>query len=603
MNQGVWGFVSKIKIMAIAPYEGLKELLVKIGARYSEQAEVDVVVGDLREGVEQARAAEAAGYDIIISRGGTAEMMAQYVSIPVVNVEVSGYDFLRAITTAKNFPGNKAMVGFSYITENARSVNDLMQTDIRIFTIQSQDEVAPLLRRLTSEDEYSLIIGDVVTERVASEMGLNGMLLTSGEESVNSAFQTALKICGDIEAYRRNSNLYLRVLEQGVFRVVVFSIEKNLLYSNFDLDTAEISAYELVKYIDNIAFSGSQDMVLKSDAGYVHVRGRLLEIDSDQRAVAFYLSGADAPEKKELKGVHFRNIQFQVGNGNVVQQVAAYDKNTSETIAAFSKSDLPVLLSGDYGVGKSRMAYAIHRYSSNSHMPFITIDCAAALPETWETLMLSEEERYASLAGATLCFEDLDSLPQKYQSSLRTTLNAAADKPRYRYIATASSDTDRLIAQGKLDPKIVSFFSDLTLTLPGLQSSGADLKSMVGMFIIESNARIGKQVVGISDEALDLLARCRFRNHYEELRQVIDQAVVTCQRPHIGKEDIQAVLAAREGNFDYGDNVSLEGTLEEIELRIIEQVLREENGNLSKTAKRLGIGRSTLWRKLGNNEK
>lgn len=595
--------MSKIRVMAIAPYEGLKELLTKIRERYIDRMEVDVVVGDLREGVAHARTAEERGYDIIISRGGTAEMISQRVSIPVVNIEVSGYDYLRAIATAQNFAGNKAMVGFAYITENAKSVNNLMQTDIQIYTIQSQDEVAPLLRRLTAESEYALIIGDVVTEKVASEMGLNGMLLTSGEESVNSAFQTALKICGDIDTYRRNSDMYLQVLERGVFHAAVFSAEKELLYKNFDFAETDIHDYELVKYIDNILFSGSQDMVLKTEKGHLHVSGRLIEVSGGKSAVAFYLAGTGAAGRRELRGVSFRNIQFLVGNANLFQQAAAYDKQVADTVTAFSKSSLPVLLSGDYGVGKSRMAYSIHRLSAGSQKPFITVDCVAAVPETWETLLLSMDDEYERLTGATVCFEDIDKLPQKYQASLRGTLHADGAAQRFRYIATASLDTDRLVAQGKLDARIISFFSRLTLTLPGIRNNTGDLKSMVGMFIIESNVRSGKQIVGISDEALTLLSRHRFRNHYEELRQVVDQAVALCEKPHIGKEEIDVVLAAREGNYVYDDNMLLEGTLEEIENRIIERVLQQENGNLSKTAQRLGIGRSTLWRRRAGADK
>ena len=281
--------MSKIKVLAIAPYEGLKELLVKIGNRYIDLMEVDVYVGDLREGVLLAQNAVKQGYDIIISRGGTAEMISEYISIPVVNIEVSGYDYLRAITIAQNFDGNKAIIGFSYITENAKSVNELMKTDIQIYTIQSQDEIAPLLRKLTAESEYELIIGDVVTERVASGMGLNGMLLTSGEESVNTAFQTALKICSDINIYRRNSDLCWQILESSVFNVAVFSTEKELLYKNFDFPQMNIHDYDLIKYIENIQFSGSQDIVLETKKGHQHVSGRRVSVNSGSSAVAFYI--------------------------------------------------------------------------------------------------------------------------------------------------------------------------------------------------------------------------------------------------------------------------------------------------------------------------
>ena len=593
--------MSKIKVMAIAPYEGLKELLLKTRARYMEQMDIDVVVGDLREGLTQGRAAEAGGYDIIISRGGTAEMLSQHVSIPVVNIEVSGYDFLRAIATAQNFVGNKAIVGFSYITENAKSVNDLMQTDIRIFTIQNQDEVVPLLRKLTADDKYALIIGDVVTERVASEMGLNGMLLTSGEESVDSAFQTALKICRDVDAYRRNSNMFLQVLENSPFHVAIFSEDKTLLFANFDFKDFYNSEPELIKYIENIIFSGKQHVVLETETGHLSISGRLIEVDR-KKAVAFYFTEPENAVQPELRGVNYRNIQFMPGASAPFQQAAEFDADILETAVAFSKSDLPILLLGEFGVGKSRMAYSIHRNSANSQKPFITVDCVTATPETWEALVLRREEKYSNLAGATICFEDIDKLPQKYQNSLRRTLLADGAAQRFRYIATSAFDTERLVSQGKLDAKIVSFFSRLTLTLPGMKQNPSDLKSMVSVFIIESNVRTGKQIVSFSDEALALLGQHRFRNHYEELRQIVDHAVVICDKTHIGKEELELVLSARSGAHRLDEGVSFDGTLEEIERRIIEKVLREENGNLSKTADRLGIGRSTLWRKRSGAE-
>ena len=594
--------MSKIKVMAIAPYEGLKELLLKTRERYIDQMDVDVVVGDLRAGLEKGSAAEKLGYDIIISRGGTAEMLSQYVSIPVVNIEVSGYDFLRAIATAQNFVGNKAIVGFSYITEHAKNVNDLMQTDIRIFTIQNQDEVAPLLRRLTADDTYALIIGDVVTERVASEMGLNGMLLTSGEESVNSAFQTALKICRDVDVYRRNSNMFLQALENSPFRLAVFSEEKALLFANFDLQDRSDTEAELVKYIDNVIFSGKQQMVLKTEAGYLSVSGRLIEVDRKQ-AVAFYFAEAERDDPLALAGVSYRNLQFMAGSAVPFQQTAEYDAQILDTAVAFSKSDLSVLLLGEYGVGKSHMAYSIHRSSTNNAKPFITVDCVTATPEAWESLILSSEERYRSLAGATICFEGLEQLPQKYQGSLRKTLLTDKAQRRFRYIATSAVDTERLVFQEKLDGKIVAFFSSLTLTLPGIKQNPVDLKSVVSVFLIDANVRTGKQIVGFSEEALAALGLHRFRNHYEELRQIVDQAVVICEKTHIGKDELEQVLAARSGSYGFDNSMSLEGTLEEIENRIIEQVLQEEKGSLSRTAERLGIGRSTLWRKRNGAEK
>ena len=76
-----------MKVMAIAPYEGLKELMIQLAG--GEDFEFEAASGDLEKGVELAKQAEANGTDLIISRGGTAELIQQEVSIPVVDIELS----------------------------------------------------------------------------------------------------------------------------------------------------------------------------------------------------------------------------------------------------------------------------------------------------------------------------------------------------------------------------------------------------------------------------------------------------------------------------------------------------------------------------------
>lgn len=98
-----------MKVLAIAPYNGLKELMITLGEK--EEFELQVEIGDLEEGLTLAKDAIHNGIDIIISRGGTAELIQRELTIPVVEIEVSGYDMLRVLTLAKGYPGKKQLLG------------------------------------------------------------------------------------------------------------------------------------------------------------------------------------------------------------------------------------------------------------------------------------------------------------------------------------------------------------------------------------------------------------------------------------------------------------------------------------------------------------
>jgi Response regulator containing CheY-like receiver, AAA-type ATPase, and DNA-binding domains len=591
--------MSKIRVMAIAPYDGLRELINKISHKYSDQIEVTSVVGDLYQGLQIAKSAEREGYDIIISRGGTSELIMKAVSIPVINIEVSGYDYMRAIKLAENIPGPRAVIGFPHNIESARSVNDLLETDIRMFTVQSQDEIAPLLRRLISEG-YRLVIGDVATERRAHEMGMNGMLLTSGEESVDAAFSKAITLCNEIDKYRKRSNMFQRVVEESLHSVAVFSTEKRLLYKNFVFDELGVSNVEFLGYLDNIIYTGRQDIILQKGMKLITMSGRLLNIDEQNKVVAFYIDYDNSGTRENTKGITFYNAQYQSGRLlDLFKENDLYDKKIIETMNSFCKTNLPVFLIGAIGVGKSSIAYAIHRCSEGYQKPFVSVDCRVAYPEGWEKLFYADEGAVPLINEATVCFENIDKMPFNWQEKLSALLENPDVTNRYRFIATASENVGDMVKQEKFNEKLYAFFSQLILNLPGIHQRIKDLKNIVNIFIIESNAKFGKQVIGIEDDALILLERYPWKYNFKELNQVVAQLVLTSSRSYIGVNEVHTVLDAHSGkSSDQIEMIELNGTLDEIETKVMQCVLELEEGNLLKTAKRLGIGRSTLWRKL-----
>ena len=137
----------KIRILGVAPYEGLKTIMERVAEDLPE-VQLEVFVGDMDAGVSIVKERLEEHYDAIISRGGTATRIEKLTETPVVSVQVSVYDILRAITMAENYNKLYAIVGFPSITEPAHTLCDLLRKDVDILTVHTETEISKTLDRL-----------------------------------------------------------------------------------------------------------------------------------------------------------------------------------------------------------------------------------------------------------------------------------------------------------------------------------------------------------------------------------------------------------------------------------------------------------------------
>ncbi len=585
--------MKKIRVMAITPYEGLRETVTAVAANYRDQLEVTAILGDLASGAIYARKAERDGYDVIISRGGTAEMILKNVAIPVINIEVSGYDYMRAIKLADNIKGLKAFVGFAYITERARSVNELLQTDIDIFTINEEKEIAPLLKKLTSQG-YELIIGDVATCRTAEELDIRRLLLTSGEESVIDAFESVIAWTKAYSASMERLQLLQQVALFSDRKVVVLAENGDLIYAAADLEAMGLTTEELRQYIAGAGSGAARNFMVTKECTVLYISMKELISDQGVRQWAFYIEEVMTDGVERLHGVTVRNFKVGPADREFLRQAGIYTQETIRAARSFCFSAQPVLLTGDNGVGKMELAVSIHRYSDRWNKPFIQIDCAAVSPLDVMSGLLQNGRRLRE--GGTVCFEAIESIPRQQQRPLLDALERL-DNGKLRFMATGRSELRQMSVSGEFDEKLYRFFAQLSLYIPNISESRQNLRKVVSFYVIEANTKLGRQVVGVDDEAMELIETHSWPYNFEQLQQAVFQMVLMAEGSSVGRKEAQAVIDAREYSPG-GARMGLEGTLEEIELRVIRAVLEEEKGNMSRTAERLGVGRSTLWRKL-----
>ena len=153
--------MKRTRVLGIAPYEGMRSLMVHL-AQNMEDIELTAFVGDLEPGAAIAQRYTADEFDVILSRGGTAELIRQKTRLPVIDIELSVYDILRSIRLAQSGNNRYAIVGFPAITRNASFLCEVLRYQIDLYTIHDEDEARAALQKLAQEG-CSMVLCDMIT--------------------------------------------------------------------------------------------------------------------------------------------------------------------------------------------------------------------------------------------------------------------------------------------------------------------------------------------------------------------------------------------------------------------------------------------------------
>ena len=139
-----------VRILGIAPYPGLERIMQQLAA---QRPEIQLItrIGSLRNWQDALSSVPASSYDVIISRGGTARMLARFARTPVIEITTSVYDMLCSLRNAQCYTGKIAVVGHSNITERARQLAEIMQYDITVRPIRDNADLHQAILQLKQE--------------------------------------------------------------------------------------------------------------------------------------------------------------------------------------------------------------------------------------------------------------------------------------------------------------------------------------------------------------------------------------------------------------------------------------------------------------------
>ncbi|MEH7377818.1 sigma-54-dependent Fis family transcriptional regulator [Neobacillus drentensis] len=561
----------KIKALFVAPYAAMENLIEECRV---EETELDIHIksGNLQEGVVLAKRAEAQGFDVIISRGGTAKLIGEAVDIPVIDVHVSGYDILRVFTLANDLPRKKAIVGFPNITLGAKAIIDLLDIPIDIFTIDDEDETEPLLSRLKQEG-YQLIIGDVVTFETASRLGLLGILLQSGREAIFDSFKEAKMVArwmmnNKLEIERLKALLHVTATD-----FMVLSHNGDIVYEQWtNFDSRSIKEIPSLMNTNQNHSGGKETTYIKDNNGETLklIKTKITITESTYLFCQFSRLKINPASEENLK-VNVLSPPL------IIHQSEAMNSCLSMIHRCLSSTHF--ILIGKRGTEKELIAQYIHYHKTHGNGLYASI-------KALELLDISLENIDKDIK--TIYIHSIDQLDDGLRDELWRKIVSLKGKGMTIIMAMIEQQH----SWGIYEEDIIRIY------IPSLAERKEDLRELVTSFILHFNQTLGTSAIKMKENGLAILAEYEWPGNVEELKALLKDAVLM-EKGYVIEKELVESLFKQKGLADV--NISsdfLMGTLEDIEKKIIEKVLEEEEYNQTKAAKRLNINRSTLWRKL-----
>ncbi len=276
-------------------------------------------------------------------------------------------------------------------------------------------------------------------------------------------------------------------------------------------------------------------------------------------------------------------------------------------------TDVGVMIRGESGVGKERLARLIHGLSPRASGPFVPLDCAAMPESLLEAELFGIEEGVATgvhrrlgklelASGGTLFLDEIGDLPLALQAKLLRVvqeheLERVGGRERIpldlRILSATNRPLEEMVESGTFRRDLYYRLRVVVIELPPLRERREDIPLLARHFLALHGARMGRPDARLRPEAMAWLLQRRFPGNIRELENLIQAAVALAEEEEISREDLE--LASGDGP---SERTTRGMTLREVERRHILAVLESVGGKRGEAARILGIDRTTLYRKL-----
>jgi len=366
------------------------------------------------------------------------------------------------------------------------------------------------------------------------------------------------------------------------------------------------------------AYSSVETAVEALKKGAYDYLTKPLDFDELRLAMERAMDHSQLKEKnrllREALGSHF-DIQNIIGRSTAMVKLL-------ETVAQVAPSEATVLITGDSGTGKELIAGAIHFNSPRKDGSFVKVNCAAITETLLESELFGHEKgaftgahrlkegRFRQADGGSLFLDEVSEMSLGMQVKLLRALQEReitrvggeeVIKVDVRVIAATNKDLIQEIESGRFREDLYYRLNVVTLNVPLLRERKEDIPLLAQHFLSTFAEKNRKQIKGFTPQAMDQLLKYDWPGNVRELMNAVERAVVLSRSEYLDEQDLPLVIKdamSDEEKSPSRDAVPADLPLEDVEKATILKTLESTDGNKSEAARRLGITRKTLHKKL-----
>ncbi len=332
---------------------------------------------------------------------------------------------------------------------------------------------------------------------------------------------------------------------------------------------------------------------------------------------------------QEVQRLHSRESSGSFGFNSLIGAHSGLEESV-RMARKYARSDMPVLLTGESGVGKEVFAYAIHGESHRAEHPFIAINCGAIPPNLVESTLFGHEKgaftgaidrslgKFREAQGGTLFLDEIGELPLEMQVKLLRALQQAEVEPvglgkavkiDVRIISATNQSLEHMVQEATFRSDLFFRLAVLPLELPPLRERQEDIAALCEYFMVRACAREGLPPKQLDASAISWAASHNWPGNVRELENTISRAVLLSEADEITRAELEPVakgqlltprpapsLQTQTAAFDHADGSPK--TLETLTIELAQLRLEQASGQMSEAAHMLGMPVSTLYRKL-----
>jgi PAS domain S-box-containing protein len=625
-------------IIFTSPYTEMTSTIQSV----SEELELPVTIVEdtMTDAAEKVKKLVSRGnYEVIVSRAGTAEEIEQVVDLPIVHCDNSDFDIMQAFIRAKKL-GDK--IGFLTYPEEAfpykmKTVKEVIDFEVIQFRYRISDELNMQIERAAQMGIEVLVGGGTRALKKMEHFGMKGMHIITSKRAIRRALIRANEVVQYRIAAREKAerlNALIQASEEGIFfitkdkRIETFNPAAEKMFgiqaeSVIGRDVKSVVHPKLRKLLTSNLISGEagqvtmEDMVvmqqpIKIGKGYVGTVVICREISKIQQLES------DIRRELHTKGLvaksSFSDIQLSSKTMQEVLRRAKY----------FAATDSTILITGESGTGKELIAQGIHNESERKNGPFVAVNCAA-LPES---LLESELFGYADGAftgakkggrhglfelahGGTIFLDEVGEISGPIQSRLlrvlqeKEVMRVGGDRVipvDIRVIAATNRNLWDSVKEGQFRSDLYFRINVLRIMVPSLRERREDIPGLVQHFLNQGGVETCWD--GLTSKMRNFFLEYHWPGNVRELENIVERyrLIVRSRKDEAGF--IDEVFQETDSNVVPLNNEDEEmlqvqiGPMEEIEKQIFDHMMERYNHNRTMVADKLGISRTTLWKKL-----